>query len=228
MAWRSDDDKLIVNRIKVEPATHRFWLEMANQRGMSIEDMMALILDEQAGHWEPPKEWQKARALFWTWVQFERKSRNVQRIYQMAARYQELGESEELADLIEAQCEAAGIDLADLMLQVGTDPLSSVVAHSRGGTKFDECMRWLGRTIRAAGGEMRVSEIQQLGMLEGYKKPMLDRCKRYLEDSPHSDVIITSSKPDKWWVWTLVEKNTGEPVKVPSVKVEADNANDAG
>jgi len=213
---QAQDDKRVLNFVPVEEETHSILVELANQQGIKVNEFLGLLADEWSLVWEPPQKKRSARALFWNWVEMRRKKRLRDMIYQMVSLYQQLDESEELADLIEQQCEIAGISPSDLQAMhqdVARDPLSSIIAQSREGTKFSQCMGWLASTFRQIGPEIAVRDLQQLAMVEGFAWAMVNKAKAYIRDDRESTVEILSEKRGAHWAWVMIDKATQEPIK---------------
>lgn len=206
------DDKRTINRILIDPKTHRIMIDLANQQGISLSDFIGAVVDEAAMSWVPPEVSKDQWHIFhWNYIQLWKRQRRVQMVYQMAAMYNELGGSEDLADLIERQCEICGVDMTELMLQVQDDPLSSLIAQTRQGTKFDQCLRWLSDAMQRYG-EFLVSQLKVLAAAQGYDWTMVNRVKREIQGSG-LDVNLISEKRGKTWWWVLADRETGELVK---------------
>jgi len=213
---RDQDDKKVINFIPVDPDSHSQLVELANQRGMKLNEFLGLMVDEWALTWSPPKKKRSERALFWNWVDLRRRKRLQDMVYQMVSLYQQLGESEELADLIEAQCDIAGISPVDLQLihqEVASDPLSSIIAENRQGTKFSRCITWLSETFKNLGPALSVGALKKLAEAEGFQWSMVERAKREIRETWDLKVEIVSRREGSHWEWVMVDRESNEPVQ---------------
>jgi len=213
---REQEDKKIINFVPIDPETHTQLVELANQQGIKLNDFLGLLADEWAFTWKPPEDKRRERALFWNWVELTRRKRMQDMVYSMVSIYQQLGESEEMADIIEEQCKVAGISPSDLQMihaEVSSDPLSSIIAQSRGGTKFSQCLAWLSSIFRQVGPEIAVRDLRQLAKAEGFAWAMVNKAKGQIRDDPETQVDLVSEKRGHYWVWIMLDRESQKPIE---------------
>lgn len=195
-------EKRRLNWIQVEPDTFE-WLKLkANADGNSIGDHTGLLLDALAQ--DDEREESSGAETFWDWYYFIKRKRNEERVLQAAVIHLQ-DETEEGRDRLARLCEEAGLDMAEVLQRVGSDPFSAILAKKNDGTKFTRCMHWLPGYIQNQGGRVEVSELRRAALLEGFTPSMLDRVKGAIRDDQSLPEIV-SDKPGKNWVWLIKEE----------------------
>lgn len=199
---QSDTKRL--NQIRIEKDTHDWLLKQANLDGESIGSYVGALLDSWAEDRKPPKK----PSLYWDWFKIHQEKRKRDRVYQAMAIYLERP-TEDMADRLARMCEMTGLDYAEVQKEVGSDPFSSIVAHSRDGTKFGECLRWLPKFITEHGSAVQVAALYGLAEQKGFAPSMLTRVKAAINrdgDTPS----IQSIKVGKGWIWQIEEEQQHE------------------
>jgi hypothetical protein len=199
----SREDKRKVNCIFIEPATHSWLIEQANIAGESLGDYVGLLLDDVSSQWEPPTNEEPSRMLRWNLVRAQRRKRQVDDVFRLASIYNDLQE-DDIADLLQEQCDLAGLDYAEVMREVGRDPFSTIVAHSRDGSKFGQCIRWLSKAMRDRSEPVPARTVIAAAAEEGFGNAMLQRAKRAINQD-HTSPNIVSVKDGVGWTWVLEE-----------------------
>lgn len=206
----SHDDKRKLNCIYVEPATHAWLVEMANSHGEMLGDFAGMVLDDISSNWTYPTNEEPQRLLRWNVIEALRRKRQVDDVYKLAAIYQELQE-DALADRLQEQCELAGLAYEEVIERVGNDPFSSIIANSRDGSKFGQCVKWLSQVLRDHRGAVAVNALEQAAEESGFAVSMLKQAKRAINRDP-STPTIRSIKSGVGWTWVLEQEQEEEEV----------------
>jgi len=210
------DDKKKLNRVSVEPDTHTWLVEQANALGESVGDFAGALLDAMSSSHEP-MEWKGGTLTdyegiahtfdtdnleaFWTWYKFTQEDRQRQRVHHAAAMYA-TNPTEAGAERLARMCELTGLDYAEVKERAEGDPYSSLVANTRNGTKFGECMQWLPSFLIEQGGQFNVGPLRAIANREGFTPSMLDRVKRAIRNDPDIPPIV-SVRVGAMWAWKI-------------------------
>ena len=201
------DDRKKLNRISVEPTTHEWLVEMANRDGEGVGDYAGALLDMLSGSCKPDAPLGSDKfddnniQVFWSWYRFRQKERLKNRVYQAAAIYA-ADPDEDGAERLANMCERANMDYTEVKDRAENDPFSSLIASTRNGTKFGECMRWLPEFLTEHGGQVPVAPLRVMASQYGFTPSMLDRVKRAIQSDPDTPTIM-SIRIGVAWAWKL-------------------------
>lgn len=201
-----DDERKILNKIRVKPETHDEIIKRANEIGMSIGDFAGDALDMYMT--EQPVELTAIEKVHWNWRAFRLEEQQREKVHHAAAIHKE-HPSDESADRLKRMCEDAGMDFAEIERLAENDPFTSIIAASRDGTKFGACLRWLPKTLRRCNGCAAVSKLRVLGRSQGYSNSMLNRVKQAINEDSRTP-SIRSVRREKGWEWQLVDDREHE------------------
>ena len=203
-----DEDKKTINQIPVDTHTHRWLVRFANLKGESLKEATGSLLDMLYTAYIPETDQLNKEGydneqveLFWSWFKFKQKEIRRQRVFQAAAIYAS-DPTEENADMLARMCELARLDYAEVKEKAENDPYSSLIASTRNGTKFGECMRWLPQFIMEQGGQVNVAPLRAMANRQGFTASMLDRVKRAIQNDPDAPAIV-SVKVGAAWAWRI-------------------------
>lgn len=205
-----DEQNKCLNKIWIEADTHDILLRDANDEGVTIAQLAGSVLDKVAkmrsgGLMNSDDPYVRS---YWNWKKAKLQDELVQRVHRAAAMYCD-NPTDKMAECLMEMCEDAGMDYTEVLNRAKDDPFSSIVANSRNGTKYGQCMRWLPNAIKQQGGKVQVTALETIASIEGFNKSMLDRVKRAISKD-NNGVKIKSERESEGWVWILEEHEQEE------------------
>jgi len=195
------DDKKKINVVPIEPATHEALINFANQKGVAVNEFLGYLADTHfvSSLCEPKPDKPLQRAA-WLSLQSKYEAKLRDEVYQAAGRYLERP-TENGAERLAEQCDLMGLDYAEIISEIKSDPFSSMVEYSRNGSKTGDCIRFL---IKEMNERKRFPAklVFALGKQRGFNRSLVNSAKRAVNNDPKSPEI-KSIRTSNGWDWAI-------------------------
>ena len=218
----AQDNKRIINRVKIDNFGYSWAVKMANKYGADLSEFcgsalasLAVAWNSDTGEIEEVEEWDGDRMKLainhFAHQQRHRSRQMVREVAVIHAQYPDDVSADQLAQM----CAIAGMDLLEVLDAANSSEFKSIVDYSKDGSKFGECVMWLAdymtkETQDEERDSVPAAQVFAAAKSNGFEEQMVKRAKQRIKADPLSP-SIESRRVSKGWVWYIKQKGDDTP-----------------